>query len=310
MDIESTPEKSQAIKWLLVAMAVLAALYSGGWFFLSYHLHANIEVWIEQQKQNGTQIQFSAMNRSGFPLAVNVQLIQPNITANRKQATYIWRGEQAVVTMVPWQLRNIHVDLSGPQFVLINKNSVSTVWKGMAKTLSADMRLMSTKKKVVALNIENIIMNSGSTQSNQKSQTVKLHRGQLVLTQSRPQKPSEKTPTLSLAADLNEFEVPKSLPMPLGHRFSKLTLRASVLGPLPKRINARSLLAWRDAGGTIEVERLRMEHGPLQLYSNGAVAVDENLQPVGAFTRFDQTQYRHDGPSGSRCAGKTGQSAK
>ena len=41
---------------------------------------------------------------------------------------------------------------------------------------------------------------------------------------------------------------------------------------------------WRDAGGTVEVDRMTFAYGPLKLEANGTVALDTGLQPQAAFS--------------------------
>ena len=44
------------------------------------------------------------------------------------------------------------------------------------------------------------------------------------------------------------------------------------------------LIQWRDKGGTVEVTRLNLDHGPLRLNGEGTFALDRDLQPVGTLT--------------------------
>ena len=44
------------------------------------------------------------------------------------------------------------------------------------------------------------------------------------------------------------------------------------------------MLAWRDAGGALEVTSLGLSYGPLNMLGDGTVALDRDGQPEGAFT--------------------------
>src|SRR5262249_43224440 len=52
--------------------------------------------------------------------------------------------------------------------------------------------------------------------------------------------------------------------------------------PLPPTV--AQLAAWSDAGGTVEVSRLDVAWGPLTLASSGTLALDRDLQPIGALS--------------------------
>ena len=45
-----------------------------------------------------------------------------------------------------------------------------------------------------------------------------------------------------------------------------------------------SLEDWRDGGGTIEIKQLDIGHGPLNIKTDGTIALDGTLQPIGALT--------------------------
>jgi hypothetical protein len=69
----------------------------------------------------------------------------------------------------------------------------------------------------------------------------------------------------------------------LGNDIKRLTLDATLQGTLSD-LSEKSLATWRDNGGTLEVHELSADWGPLGFGMGGTVALDENFQPVGAFT--------------------------
>jgi Uncharacterized protein conserved in bacteria (DUF2125) len=44
---------------------------------------------------------------------------------------------------------------------------------------------------------------------------------------------------------------------------------------------AERAAAWRDAGGTLEIQRLAVNWGPLDLTGSATLALDDQLQPMG-----------------------------
>ena len=92
------------------------------------------------------------------------------------------------------------------------------------------------------------------------------------------------TSALDLTIKARDMVVPDRLALPLGNRIAEATLEARLMGALPPGPVAQSLAAWRDGGGTVEVTRLRIVHGPLSLQGTGTMALDAELQPIGAFT--------------------------
>ena len=48
--------------------------------------------------------------------------------------------------------------------------------------------------------------------------------------------------------------------------------------------DAAALTAWRDGGGTLEIASINFRWGLVQIDADGTLALDGDLQPVGAFT--------------------------
>ena len=54
-----------------------------------------------------------------------------------------------------------------------------------------------------------------------------------------------------------------------------------VSGPVPADLRQTNVAAWRDNGGSVEIERLTLRWGPLSVEATGTVTLDEALQPRG-----------------------------
>jgi hypothetical protein len=68
----------------------------------------------------------------------------------------------------------------------------------------------------------------------------------------------------------------------LGPRIASLTLQGALDGPVPRTHALGELAsAWRDGGGTLEIQRLAVNWGPLDLTASATLALDEQQQPMG-----------------------------
>ena len=70
---------------------------------------------------------------------------------------------------------------------------------------------------------------------------------------------------------------------PVTDRSGFASVDLSIRGPVPA-IHPRALVDWRDAGGVVEIERVRVDWTPIRVEADGTVALDEGLQPIGAGT--------------------------
>ena len=58
----------------------------------------------------------------------------------------------------------------------------------------------------------------------------------------------------------------------------------SLFGPIPDGDVDSALRRWRDDGGTLELNSFRVRWGPLGIESNGTIALDGEMRPIGALT--------------------------
>src|SRR5205085_799269 len=58
----------------------------------------------------------------------------------------------------------------------------------------------------------------------------------------------------------------------------------AVKGGMPSGKLPDALTAWRDAGGKIDVDNLRLRWGALDATATGTIALDQELQPTGGFS--------------------------
>jgi hypothetical protein len=82
---------------------------------------------------------------------------------------------------------------------------------------------------------------------------------------------------------LSELHLPSRVG-PLGDTVAAAEAQLAVKGAIPKGPRRAALAAWRDAGGTLEVERLHVSWGALSGNADGTLALDEAMQPMGAGT--------------------------
>jgi hypothetical protein len=90
-------------------------------------------------------------------------------------------------------------------------------------------------------------------------------------------------PALAFALHAEEIGPPSEIARALGPRIADLSLKGALDGPVPRaRSPAERATAWRDGGGTLEIEQLAMNWGPLDLTASATLALDDQLQPMGA----------------------------
>jgi hypothetical protein len=100
----------------------------------------------------------------------------------------------------------------------------------------------------------------------------------------RPQAQSGE-PALGYTLKAAGITLPPGVVRPLGPQVATLEIEGVVNGPVPVgRTMAEQAAAWRDGGGSIDIQHLAMAWGPLDLSGSATLALDDQLQPMGTGT--------------------------
>ena len=79
--------------------------------------------------------------------------------------------------------------------------------------------------------------------------------------------------------------LPPGRTWPLGPTIAGLTVDGALNGPVPKsRGLTTRATGWRDGGGTLEIQGMHMDWGPMGLSATATIALDDQLQPMGTGT--------------------------
>jgi hypothetical protein len=88
---------------------------------------------------------------------------------------------------------------------------------------------------------------------------------------------------MALAVEAGQIKLPLAVG-PLGDAINELDFAATEKGAIPSGKLADALAGWRDAGGKIELDNLRLKWGALDATATGTIALDQELQPTGGFS--------------------------
>lgn len=90
-------------------------------------------------------------------------------------------------------------------------------------------------------------------------------------------------PAAELSFQAEDVTPPPPLDRTLGPRIGTLAIEGALDGPIaPVGTLAERATAWRDGGGSLEIHHLAVNWGPLDLTGSATLALDEQLQPMGA----------------------------
>ncbi len=276
------PAYLTALKWAGIAIAILAvivAAYVGFWFYSASQLRDTALAWIGTRQAEGLEVKYGRLDIGGFPFALRLRVEAPALSAPTAEKPWGWEGQAVRAEMRPWSPHRVSVTAPGEHAVMVTDGGQPRVYRGQAGRASGRFRFDGDGLRTADIELTEITLTEAGSK-----QRWTLDRAMLDGELLAPEDATHRTPVLDLRLSVSGLTVPGALPMPLGNTLKNLEFAATLLGPIHQGPLSESLARWRDDGGTVDVRRLSADYGPLTLNADGTLALDGELQPVGALT--------------------------
>lgn len=246
-------------------LAVVAALYAGYWYYIAGQVRSGIAEWADMRRAEGGDVSYGSLTISGFPFRLVAEITEPKIAQ-----FWSWKGPKLALSVRPWRLNRIKFRAPGLHQLTIRGEDYFIV----ADTLHGKVRFQQGRPVRIRLFVTDLVVRNGADEGvgEVKAADVEINRsGRLLKVR---------------AYDL--FGPREPIPG-LGRKTQRLGIEAQATGDFPDLslgipVNGETMARWRDSGGTIEVRRLDIDHGPLKISGDGTLALDQAMQPIGSFT--------------------------
>ncbi len=246
-------------------LVVVAALYAGYWYYIAGQVQDGIAEWADMRRAEGVDVSYGRLAISGFPFRLVAKITNPTIAQS-----WSWKGPRLVLSVRPWRLKRIKFRAPGLHQLTIRGEDYFIV----ADTLHGKVRFQQGGPARINIFVTDRVVRNGADEDvgEVKTAEVEVDRSGLALKVHAYgiTGPSEQIPGL-------------------GRKTQRLGIEAEATGDFPDigqgiPVNGETMSSWRDSGGTIEVRRLDLDHGPLKTSSAGTLALDQAMQPIGSFT--------------------------
>lgn len=258
-----------------LSLAVLGGAWAGAWWVAARGVESGVHDWVEAQRAQGIDVRFSALSLGGFPFALRATASDGAITARNLE----WSGQAVVAEAPVWDPKTITLTLPGRQRLSIDAGGTN---------LPARLEAMGGNGRVILGDdgqpVETVLTFADVAVTPMAPHATPAAVKTITLTLTRPTLPpadSQET-GLSLAVSADGITLPPEAAA-LGAAMEKAEAVVRVQGRPPAPEPA-SLSAWSRNGGTVELERLAVNWGPMRLSLNGTFALDHDLQPQAAMT--------------------------
>jgi hypothetical protein len=262
---------------LIVAVLLLIAgigAYTAFWFIVAGKLREGLGEWAQTAREQKIDASWRGLRIGGFPFAFRIELTEAALRDEAINPAAEIRMPLLSGSVRPWNFRVWHLTapqglnvVAGPEgkpaaqlSARAADGAVSVIAEGGATIwLSLDEARLATSEEVGARNAYLW----------------------LILPSRMPESHSESN--LALAADLREATVPQA-PSPFRNPVDELAFGITIKGAIAAGPPRQAATAWRDSGGTAELDNFALRWGRLAITGSGTLALDSGLQPIGGFS--------------------------
>jgi hypothetical protein len=260
---------------VFLALLVPVGAYIAYWRIAAARIEDGLEGWRQSAAKQQIDASWRQLRVTGFPFAFRIEIGNALLRDRAWNPAPQLRLDRLIATAHPWDFDDwrlaapagfsVHLAASGarPELKLAAKSAEGTAAIGAQNALWLWVR----GADVTAEAPERIPIKSAEAWITLPAEPAKTHTD----------------PSFGLALDLRQVEV-AAPPINFGKTIDELAFAATLKGAFPAGPLAQAAAAWRDAGGTIEVDNLHLDWGGLGITASGTFALDHKLQPVAAFS--------------------------
>lgn len=268
--------------WLVGLAAVLLAVAAGAytlyWYGAAEIAKEAFAVWADDRRDEGFTVDYGDVEVTGFPFSFQVRIGQPAFGQAFVPA-WTWRTEQLTARARPWSPNRFTITAAADHDVEYTARGV----RQRARAYSSDMRFdvvlrggvverVTARSRDLRIAVEGLTGSFGAARIDIRYQVDGIGAGGV------------RGPSLALAATEIVLPFDELENLGIGGRIARFGAAATLTGPLTAGPFDRAVTAWRDGGGAININTLRLEWGDLRLDGDGTIALDDSFRPIGALT--------------------------
>jgi Uncharacterized protein conserved in bacteria (DUF2125) len=257
----------------VILLLVAAGAYTVFWFAAARRLEHGVGLWAQSLRQHDLDLSWQKSRVDGFPLVFRLVLSDAQLRDRRPGATGAVRLPLLVARAAPWNFRVWQ--LAAPQGLAAASGAGPHPLARVSAQSARGSILVSGKGATLWFAVDRPAADAGMTLAAQQA---------LLWLILPPQPPAAHTePALGIALEVRKLRLP-AVPPPFHNPLDELSFGLTVNGTIPTAPPRRAAAAWRDAGGTVALDHLRLRWGPMLIDGSGTLALDAALQPEGSFS--------------------------
>lgn len=263
--------RSTVFRLLGVLLVLGIGLYSAFWWIAAGRIESEAATWRETARQQGIEASWQGMRVTGYPLSFRLELTDAAVKDSTTAPPADLQAPLLTASIHPWDLHTAW--FAAPQGLTL------ALGPGAAAKLSAERGggavALSDDKTTIWLSLYK------ATVGGIVSVTARTVHLWAIVPAVMPTAHQEAG--IAAALDVHEL-MPPVLPPGFTGAIDNLGLGMTMRGVFPSGPLREAAAAWRDSGGTVELDHLHLRWGETEITGSGTLALDGNLQPIGGFS--------------------------
>jgi hypothetical protein len=260
---------------ILAVLLVLAGAYAVYWHIVAGQIEDGVVAWAESARADKVEVSWDKIHVTGFPMAFRVELETATLRDGAVIPSPEFRIPSISGTAGPWDFADWQLAVPQGFTADIAGAGERAPVKLTAQTAEGSVSIGAEGGWAVWLRLRDAAVEAAARVR------VSTTDAWVTLPPDRPRGHAD--PKLALAVNARQVDLPVAIG-PLGDRIDELDFGATVKGAIPTGKMSEAAAAWRDAGGTVELDKLRLKWGALGATAAGTMALDPELQLTGAFS--------------------------
>ena len=271
---------------------IIFIIITATWFLIAQDTKSNIAIWAKNQKKSNIEINWKNISINGYPINLNIKINEPNILVKYFDGKVIW--EPTFITLVLSPIKPKSIKYYSPGLHALNIIYGKAKWSAeiISETFKGEILVKPTRQfnEKIYGEFNNLQLN---LPGKEKALEIKQGKFETIVKNSavvniKSLNPYKNSFSLSLSAKnikIIENLLSENIRNNFGNIIDEFSFDLALNGYLnTQAINKLKLIRWRNDGGSLDVNSFFLKWGSVKIQANGTLALDQNLQPIGAFT--------------------------
>lgn len=279
-------------RWALIALPIVIIVFGGGyaalWHYGARQIEDGARAWLADRRAAGWEAEAATVAAGGFPGRIVLTVTDLRLAPPPGEATMPWRWQAAGLRAhaLPWALSRPTVAPSGPQKLTLPGPDGAPLTHTVTAQAAALVLDIDGQGQVAGFTLDAAGL-AAAPEGGGPPITLESLAAGLAPEDGSGELLDLRQASYTASLLVRGLALPPTLEPPLGPQATLLEAHARILGPVkldPAQPLLETVKAWRDDGGTVELDRFYLDWPPLEMSMAGSLALDQSLQPVASLS--------------------------